>query len=67
MKCKACQKEIVFLRTEKGKQIPVNADTVDVVEKNGIPWCVDEYFDHTRHVSHFSDCPKAAEFRRKGA
>jgi len=65
MKCKSCGKPIVFLRTEKGKMIPVNSDTVDVVDIKGTPVCVDEYFDHKRHVSHFSDCPAADKFRKK--
>lgn len=56
MKCKACGREIVFLRTELGKAIPVNKETVDAA---------DEYFDRDRHVTHFRDCPKSAEFRRK--
>ena len=28
MKCKSCGKEIIFLRTDKGKAIPVDKDTV---------------------------------------
>ena len=55
MKCKACGKEITFLRTDKGKAIPVNKETTDVA---------DEYFDRDRHVSHFADCPEANRFRK---
>lgn len=55
MQCKACGKEIVFLRTDQGKAIPVDKETVDAA---------DEYFDRDRHVTHFRTCPKAGDFRR---
>lgn len=55
-KCKACGKEIVFLKTEAGKVIPINAETADK----------DDYaFDKSRHISHFSDCPAAKTFRKE--
>ena len=55
MKCKACGKEISFLRTDRGKAIPVDKDTVDAA---------DEYFDPDRHVTHFRTCPNAKDFRK---
>ena len=55
MKCKSCGKEITFLRTEKGKTIQVDMDTVDVA---------DEYFERDRHVTHFRTCPEASKFRK---
>jgi hypothetical protein len=55
MKCKSCGKEITFLRTNKGKAIPVDKDTVDAA---------DEYFDRDRHVTHFRTCPNAKDFRK---
>jgi len=56
MRCKACGKEITFLRTDTGKAIPVDKDSTDAA---------DEYFDRDRHITHFRACPKAAEFRRR--
>lgn len=56
MKCRACGKEIVFLKTATGKIMPVNKETTDAA---------DEYFDKDRHISHFSDCPEAKTFRKK--
>lgn len=53
--CKACGAPIIFLPTKLGKQNPVNAESVQPG---------DTTFDHTRHRSHFIDCPKAKEFRR---
>ena len=55
MKCKSCGKEITFLRTDKGKAIPVDKDTVNAA---------DEYFDRDRHVTHFRTCPEAGKFRK---
>lgn len=49
---------MVWLPTAAGKREPVNAETV----AEG-----DVQFDHRRHVSHFSDCPQAARFRRSKA
>jgi len=53
--CRACQAAIVFLKTKTGKSIPINADTVRVGDTD---------FDHTRHKSHFADCPQASQFRK---
>jgi len=55
MKCRSCGKEIVFLRTDQGKAIPVDKETVDAI---------DEYFDRDRHVTHFRTCPAAGKFRK---
>jgi len=62
-KCRACGKEIVFLRASRpnpktGKRglVPVNAETVNH----------DDYqFEAGRHVSHFADCPEADRFRSR--
>ena len=56
MKCKACGKEITFLRTATGKAIPVDKESTDAA---------DEYFDRDRHITHFRTCPAAAAFREK--
>lgn len=53
--CKACGKEIVFLKTNTARAMPVIATTVRID---------DILFDRTRHASHFADCPKANEFRK---
>lgn len=56
-RCKTpgCNARIVFLPTAAGKQMPVEADTVEPD---------DESFDHTRHESHFAKCKGAAQHRR---
>lgn len=53
--CRSCGREIVWLRTRSGSNMPVNAETVEPG---------DDAFDARRHVSHFSDCPQADEHRR---
>jgi hypothetical protein len=54
-RCRACDARIIFLKTSAGKNMPVDADTVRAD---------DQVFDSARHVSHFSKCPKASEFRK---
>jgi len=53
--CRSCNAEMVWLKTKKGKTIPVNRETV----QEG-----DEEFEHSRHVSHFATCPDAKQWRR---
>ena len=56
MKCKSCDKEIVFLKTKKGKSIPVNAETIQGKET---------VFEVSKgHVPHFSDCPEGNSWRK---
>lgn len=54
--CRACGAPIIFLPTRKGKMNPVNAATV----KPG-----DDLFNSEKHVSHFTTCPKASQFKRQ--
>lgn len=57
MTCRSCGKEIVFLKTKKGKSIPVNAETIQGKET---------VFDVAKgYVPHFSDCPKASTWRKE--
>lgn len=54
--CKECGKAIIWLKTKKGKNMPVDAETV--VEG-------DKIFDNGCHRSHFDTCPAADLFRKK--
>jgi hypothetical protein len=56
MKCRSCGAEIIFLMTDKGKRIPVDADTVQPK---------DDYFDANRHKAHFATCPQSQKWRKK--
>lgn len=66
--CKACNKEIFFLKTNNGKLIPVNAESLNHSElhdlKNNPLANGQRLFDSKRHVTHFADCPKADKYRR---
>lgn len=56
--CRSCGAVIVWLKTSRGKSIPVNAGTA----KEG-----DTNFDAKRHIAHFATCPEADKFRRRKA
>ena len=78
-KCKACGKEILFIKTFKGKSLPVDPDRVPyklgsgggtVVTPNGeVIRGVGEPFgpepaDGLGYIPHWATCPRADEFRR---
>ena len=53
--CTECGEQIVFLETDSGKQMPVDADT----------WTEGETrYDAEVHTSHFASCPAADKFRK---
>ncbi len=54
-RCRTCHAKIIWFKTEAGKNMPVDADTVEAED--------DEY-DPPRHVSHFATCPQSAQHRR---
>lgn len=54
--CRNCDADIVWLRTRSGRNMPVDADSVEPG---------DDEFDAGRHVSHFSTCPDAGRYRRR--
>jgi hypothetical protein len=54
-RCRGCNARIIWFGTDDGKNMPVDADTVEAG---------DDELDLTRHVSHFATCKKAAQFRR---
>lgn len=55
--CRSCKAAIVWLKTDRGKNMPVDADTV---QDDGAT-----VFDPDQGmVSHFATCASAAEHRR---
>lgn len=56
--CRGCGAEIVWLKTQKGKNMPVDAETVT----DG-----DAIYDRNIHTSHFDTCTNARPFRRKSS
>lgn len=68
MNCKSCGKEIVFIKTKLGKQMPVNVESLSLIEKqayvSGEDLNLKFFFEPSRHMSHFADCPQANKFRK---
>ncbi len=57
-RCSSCRARIIWLRTIRGKNMPVDADTVAPE---------DDMFDpDSEHVSHFASCPNANQHRKRG-
>lgn len=54
-RCRSCRAQIIWFKTDAGKNMPVDADTVEPD---------DDELDLTRHISHFANCPDAVRFRR---
>lgn len=56
VRCSSCRARIIWLKTRAGKNMPVDADTVEAD---------DDDLDLERHVSHFATCPQANQHRRQ--
>lgn len=54
-RCRSCRAQIIWFKTPAGKNMPVDAGTVEPQ---------DEELDLERHVSHFATCKDAAVHRR---
>jgi len=63
-RCKKCKAEIAFLKTKKGKYIPVEWRTLTPDEKYDIQHGLKRIFVHGRHETHFANCPYAKNFRK---
>jgi hypothetical protein len=55
VRCRTCRARIIWFKTEAGKNMPVDADTVEPE---------DDELDLMRHMSHFATCPQANQHRR---
>jgi hypothetical protein len=55
VRCRSCHAKIIWFKTEAGKNMPVDADTVEAE---------DDELDLSRHVSHFATCPNANQHRK---
>lgn len=54
-KTEGCNARIIFLDTDAGRKMPVDADTVEPD---------DDVYDKARHESHFAKCKGAAQHRK---
>jgi hypothetical protein len=59
--CRSCGAKIVFLLTQKGRNIPVNPNLDKPEHKVRDN---DMYLDTQRHISHFATCPNASKHRK---
>ena len=55
VRCRTCNARIIFLPTDTGKRMPIDADSVEAE---------DEEYQRGKHVSHFSTCTNSAAHRR---
>jgi len=55
-RCRSCRARIIWFRTGAGKNVPVDADSVEPDDLE---------YHYGRHISHFSTCPNAGEHRRQ--
>jgi hypothetical protein len=56
VRCRSCNAKIIWFITERGNNMPVDADTVEAD---------DIELDLERHKSHFATCPNADKHRKK--
>lgn len=78
-RCKACGAEIMFLKTAKGKSMPVDSHSLEFVPDlngkdlyvladgnvmRGVPAKETDPDKHIGFVSHFSTCPNGDFFRK---
>ena len=62
VKCRGCDRDILFVKTSNGKSMPVDPEPLRVMVKRK-----DEdvyYYAPVAFVSHFATCEKADDFRR---
>lgn len=54
-RCRSCHAKIIWFKTDAGKNMPVDADTVEPDDQD---------LDLSRHQSHFASCPNANKHRK---
>jgi hypothetical protein len=55
-RCKSCGEYIVWVKTEAGNNMPVDADSFEEGDEL--------VYDKDKHISHFATCPNADQHRR---
>lgn len=66
-KCKTCQQEIVWGKTEAGKNVPLDPPEKRYIRADltGDLATEDDYIMVDTHVSHFATCPQADQHRKE--
>jgi len=63
-KCRSCEAEIAFVKTKRGKAMPVDAESLTEEDVEILGRVGEEVaYRHGEHVSHFSTCPDADKYR----
>jgi hypothetical protein len=57
VRCSSCRARIIWLKTAAGRNMPVDADTVEPGEEIFEP--------NSDHISHFATCPNANNHRKR--
>lgn len=57
-KCRACNQDIIWMVTKNFKNIPVDIESVDVMELHDLTSDEKMQYRHGDHVSHFNTCAK---------
>lgn len=61
--CKGCGAIIIWIKTEKGKNMPIDAKPIKgYIIMPGFS----NYVLYDVHLSHWGTCPKAKDFKKKG-
>lgn len=63
-KCRDCQADIVWMITRKGKNIPVDIESVDTDHLFAIGPDEKLSFEYGTNVAHFNTCPQGEKNRR---
>ena len=65
MPCRACEAEIAFAVTKKGKNMPINAESLSEFDTELLSRGEKIQFRFKEHEPHWNTCPDAADFRQK--
>ena len=64
--CKGCGAAIIWIKTEKGKNMPIDGKPIKVYVKADIPTGpLGAYTLVNAHLPHWGTCPKVSEFKKK--
>lgn len=66
-RCRSCNANIVWMKTHRGRNMPVDADSVDEddLEPSLADMAMPGFDQQLGHISHFSTCPDASQHRLK--
>jgi len=62
-KCKGCGADILWIKTKKGKLMPVNASPIKAYQIN--EYMPPEWLLIDVHIPHWATCPNAKNFKRR--